>query len=229
MSDLALSAEFQAFLTGAWESGVRESCVEIADGPPFQTVVVEPADDPVTRRVVDGFVDWWPLDRFAALQRSFGDRVIRSRDSFPYAVCPGSAHTARLLWDLRWRADLLPAVWLAAFLLEVQTDRGVGPVWETTATRRLLADIFDDCARLLVAAGVPLWNHAHTGHLPGARAAAWQLRRLGVSPASRQTAVAAAHLCLRLLLTAGTPVRLQVPQPGGPVHLLPDPVRRPAR
>lgn len=221
MSGLARSDGFQAFLTGAWESGVRESCLEIADGPPFRTVVVQPADDPVTRRTVDGFVDWWPTERIPVLQRSFEDRVIRHRECFPYAVCAGSAHTARLLWDLRWRAELLPAVWLSAFLLEVQTDRGVGPVWETATTRRLLADVFDDCARLLVSADVPLWHHAHTGHLPGARAAAWQLRRLGVAPTSRQTAVAAAHLCLRLVLASGGPVRLHVVPAGGPVRLLP--------
>jgi len=209
MSDLACGESFQAFLTGAWESGVRESCVELADGPPFQTVAVRPADDTLTRRTVEGFVDWWPRDRIAPLQASFADRLIRSRESFPYAVCAGGAHTARILWELRWRADVLPAAWLAAFLLAVQTDRGVGPVWETPTSRRLLADVFDDCAHLLVRAGVPLWHHAHTGHLPGARAAAWQLRRLGVAPLSRESAVAAAHLCLRLVLAGSVPVRLQ--------------------
>ena len=221
MSDGApLVGSFQAFLAGAWDTGVREGCPEIADGPPFRTVVVQPADDPGTARHLDGFVDWWPIDRLPLLQRSFDRQVVRAREGFPYPVCAGSAHTARLLWDLRWRDDLLPAVWLAAFVLETQSDRGVGPVWETPVARRLLSEVFDDCSQLLVAAGVPLWHHAYTGQLPGARAAAWQLRRLGVTPTSRHAAVAVAHICTRLLLAERTPVRLQVAGAGTRLKVL---------
>lgn len=204
------SSRFHARLAAAWDATVRETCPEIVATPPFQPVVVAPADDESTRRVVDGRVDWWDLASLVDRQRAFQGRVLWSADALPYRPDPGSAHTARLLWDLRSRPELLPAVWLAAFLLQAQSDRSATPVWDAPHPRRLLEDILELCVEVLLDAGVPLWHHKATDTLRGARAVATQLRRLGIVPTSPDAAVTTAQLCIRLALADHTLVRLIV-------------------